>query len=89
MPTIDLATVDVRGLTPTQAWRRRRDVLIAALRRGGVSLRYLADVFDLPHSRIAQIVAAAETDRGGIFLPRVSQGDRDESRTRTGRRSRA
>jgi len=38
-------------------WRFRRDLVIyLAHRRNGLSQRFLADVFDLPHSRIAAIV---------------------------------
>jgi hypothetical protein len=37
-------------------WRFRRNVVIYVAHRGGISQRLLADVFDLPRSRIAQIV---------------------------------
>ena len=37
-------------------WRFRRDMAIYALSRSGFSQRYLGDVFDLPHSRIAAII---------------------------------
>jgi hypothetical protein len=37
-------------------WRFRRDLTIYVAHRGGLSQRHLADVFDLPHSRIAAII---------------------------------
>ena len=37
-------------------WRFRRDLVIFVASRSGVSQRHLADVFDLPRSRIAAIL---------------------------------
>lgn len=37
-------------------WRFRRDMAIYALSHSGFSQRYIADVFDLPRSRIATIL---------------------------------
>ncbi len=37
-------------------WRFRRNVVIYAAHRQGISQRVLADVFDLPRSRIAAIL---------------------------------
>jgi len=37
-------------------WRFRRNVVIYVAHRGGLSQRHLADVFDLPRSRIAEII---------------------------------
>jgi hypothetical protein len=37
-------------------WRFRRNVVIYVAHRNGISQRVLADVFDLPRSRIASIV---------------------------------
>jgi len=37
-------------------WRFRRDLVIYVASRSGVSQRLLADVFDLPRSRIAAII---------------------------------
>ena len=37
-------------------WRFRRNVVIYVAHRNGISQRVLADVFDLPRSRIATIV---------------------------------
>jgi hypothetical protein len=37
-------------------WRFRRDLVIYVSSRNGVSQRLLADVFDLPRSRIAAII---------------------------------
>lgn len=55
-------------MTPLQRWRKRRDAVIYHAWRGGFSQRCLADVFDLPRSRIATIAArvgtAVGSDRG-------------------------
>jgi hypothetical protein len=46
-------------------WRFRRDLVIyLAHRRNGLSQRFLADVFDLPRSRIAAIVRGIEEKWG-------------------------
>lgn len=37
-------------------WRFRRNLVIFIASQNGVSQRLLADVFDLPHSRIAAII---------------------------------
>ena len=37
-------------------WRFRRDLTIYVASRSGLSQRHLADVFDLPRSRIAAII---------------------------------
>jgi hypothetical protein len=37
-------------------WKFRRNAVIYVAYRGGVSQRVLADVFDLPRSRIATII---------------------------------
>lgn len=61
------ATADVPSLprlaplppdaSPGRRWRFRRDLVIyLAHRRNGLSQRFLADVFDLPRSRISAIV---------------------------------
>lgn len=43
--------------SPGRRWRFRRDLVIyLAHRRNGLSQRFLADVFDLPRSRIAAII---------------------------------
>lgn len=45
------------GASAGRRWRFRRDLVIyLAHRRNGLSQRFLADVFDLPRSRIATIV---------------------------------
>ena len=45
------------GVSAGRRWRFRRDLVIyLAHRRNGLSQRFLADVFDLPRSRIAVIV---------------------------------
>lgn len=43
-------------MTPGQRWRFRRNLAIYQLSTAGWSQRMLADVFDLPRSRIATIV---------------------------------
>lgn len=43
--------------SPGRRWRFRRNLVIyLANRRNGLSQRFLADVFDLPRSRIAAII---------------------------------
>jgi hypothetical protein len=42
-------------VTVGQTWRRKRDLAIFAAHRGGCSQRLLAEVHDLPRSRIATI----------------------------------
>ena len=37
-------------------WKFRRNVVIYVAQRSGISQRVLADVFDLPRSRIASII---------------------------------
>jgi hypothetical protein len=37
-------------------WRFRRNIVIYVAHRSGLSQRFLADVFDLPRSRIASII---------------------------------
>ncbi len=39
-----------------QRWRWRRNLVIYLAYRQGLSQRFLADVFDLPRSRISEIV---------------------------------
>lgn len=47
--------------TPAQRWRFRRDLVIClAHRQNGLSQRFLADVFDLPRSRIGEIMKQFE-----------------------------
>jgi hypothetical protein len=47
----------VPSASPGKRWRFRRDLVIyLAHRRNGLSQRFLADVFDLPRSRIGAIV---------------------------------
>ena len=44
--------------SPGRRWRFRRDLVIyLAHRQNGLSQRMLADVFDLPRSRIGEIIA--------------------------------
>jgi len=54
--------------TPGQRWRYRRNLVICLAHKHGASQRLLADVFDLPHSRIASIVKEfrEKNDRGGV-----------------------
>lgn len=46
-----------RKMTPGQRWKWRRNMVIAAASRQGFSQRLLADVFDLPRSRVGEIIA--------------------------------
>lgn len=47
--------------SPGKRWRFRRNLVIyLAHRRNGLSQRFLADVFDLPRSRIGDIVREFE-----------------------------
>jgi hypothetical protein len=50
--------------TPGKKWRFRRDLVIYISNRSGVSQRLLADVFDLPRSRISAIIKGFETRYG-------------------------
>lgn len=43
-------------LSVGRAWKFRRNLVISIAHKHGVAQRVLADVFDLPHSRIAAIV---------------------------------
>ena len=42
-------------------WKFRRNLVIYIASRNGASQRLLADVFDLPHSRIAAIIKEFRT----------------------------
>jgi hypothetical protein len=52
-------------MTVGQKWRRKRDMVIAHA-SAVFSARYLADVFDLPRSRIAVIIAERKTAHARI-----------------------
>jgi hypothetical protein len=66
--SIDLDTTDLPHLpplapdaSPGKRWRFRRNLVIyLAHRRNGLSQRFLADVFDLPRSRIGDIIREFE-----------------------------
>lgn len=45
-----------KGASVGQRWKFRRNLVIYIANQHGVSQRMLADVFDLPHSRIAAIL---------------------------------
>ena len=45
-------------------WKFRRNLVIYVANQHGVSQRMLADVFDLPHSRIAAILKELRTKYG-------------------------
>lgn len=47
-----------------QRWRFRRNLVISLASRNGVSQRILADVFDLPRSRIASIIKEFQAKYG-------------------------
>jgi hypothetical protein len=59
---------DLEKLSPAQRWRLRRDVVIFIAWSHGASMRILADVFDLPHSRIS-IICKAIRERYGPDAP--------------------
>lgn len=42
--------------TAGKRWKFRRNLVIYIATKGGMTQRFMADVFDLPHSRIAAIV---------------------------------
>lgn len=42
--------------SPARRWRFRRDAAILILHLHGLSSRFIADVFDLPRSRVEEIV---------------------------------
>ena len=55
-------------------WRFRRNVVIYVAHRNGLSQRLLADVFDLPRSRIAEILRefrGYDGKAGDVGLARV------------------
>ena len=47
--------------TVGRRWKFRRNLVIFIASQNGVSQRLLADVFDLPHSRIAAIIKEFRT----------------------------
>ena len=46
----------IKRMTTGQRWKFRRNLVIYIANQHGASQRMLADVFDLPHSRIAAIL---------------------------------
>lgn len=59
--TLDESSEPTLPMLPSNAtvgkrWRFRRNVVIFVAHRSGISQRMLADVFDLPRSRIATII---------------------------------
>ena len=66
-----------RMTTAGQRWRRRRNIAIGALHRAGVSLPFIADVFDLPRSRVSEVVR--EVLDGSPFTPRGPDALNDPS----------
>ena len=58
------ATPDLKGMSVGRRWRLRRNLVIYIASQQGVSQRMLADVFDLPHSRIAAIIKELRTRYG-------------------------
>jgi transposase len=50
------------GSTPGQRWRYRRNRLIYLAHRQGLSQRFIADVFDLPRSRVGEIIKEISGD---------------------------
>lgn len=62
---VESATLALSALpenaTVGRRWKFRRNLVIFIASRNGVSQRLLADVFDLPHSRIAAIIKEFRT----------------------------
>lgn len=58
VPASERTKSPARMMTPGRRWRLRRDLVIATAHKAGISQRFLADVFDLPRSRIAAIIKA-------------------------------
>jgi hypothetical protein len=56
-------------LSPAARWRLHRDLVILIANRAGVSQRVLADVFDLPRSRIAVIIKMIKQRCEGDVAP--------------------
>jgi hypothetical protein len=50
--------------SPGRRWRFRRDLVIFVAAREGFSQRVLAEVFDLPRSRVAAIIKAVKEKHG-------------------------
>lgn len=57
------------GMTPGQKWRYRRNVVICLAHEHGLSQRFLADVFDLPRSRVGAIVDEFKQKYSGEASP--------------------
>jgi hypothetical protein len=55
-PTLPSPSSPPANFTPGQRWRFRRNLVIYVAHRQGFSQVVLADVFDLPRSRIAEII---------------------------------
>jgi hypothetical protein len=55
-PDLTRAALEIRDMTPGRRWKFRRDLVIYLAASRGASQRMLADVFDLPHSRISAIL---------------------------------
>ncbi len=70
-PSTELMGVEVGpplspNASPGKRWRFRRNLVIFVAHRQGLSQRLLAEVFDLPRSRIAEIIAEfRQFDREG------------------------
>lgn len=54
----------LKRLSVGQRWKLRRNLVIYIANQHGASQRMLADVFDLPHSRIAAILKELRTKYG-------------------------
>jgi hypothetical protein len=60
LPRVESLSLATPGLPETASvgrrWKFRRNLVIFVASQNGLSQRLLADVFDLPHSRIAAII---------------------------------
>ncbi len=61
--------------TPGQRWRARRNWVIYLAGQHGFPQRFLADVFDLPHSGIAAILKEQRTKHGDPIVTASSQAE--------------
>lgn len=65
--------------TVGQRWRFRRNLIIYVANRSGVSQRMLAEVFDLPRSRIGEIVQDLRRYEAGMPPTTQDEGASGES----------
>jgi hypothetical protein len=66
---VESASIPLAGLPENgsvgRRWKFRRNLVIFLASQHGASQRLLADVFDLPHSRIAAVIKEFRTKYAG------------------------